>query len=265
MHILEDKYIYTSTAMCSNKDAFICPITHQIFKDPVIAFDGIFYERKAIEDWFKNNNISPTTRQIIDKTIISSILFNNLLKEYLEKNPEELKNQYVYEINEIIFNYYINKNDLIELKKYMSLYNNIVLSFFDETRLKNNGLAKILIDHQININNKNNYLLIHYICRFSTPEMIKYIIDKGVDLECTTAGGWKPIHLICRYSTPEMIKYIIDKGVDLESTNNKKMKPIDYLRRHSTPEMINYIECANKKMKPYQSMYILNNILNYIT
>ena len=47
--------------------------------------------------------------------------------------------------------------------------------------------------------------------------MIRYIIDKCVDLECATLQGWKPIHFICQYSTPEMIKYIIDKGVDLES------------------------------------------------
>jgi ankyrin repeat protein len=45
--------------------------------------------------------------------------------------------------------------------------------------------------------------------------MIKYIIDKGVDLECVDNDGWKPIHYICRYSTPKIIKYIIDKGVDV--------------------------------------------------
>ena len=47
--------------------------------------------------------------------------------------------------------------------------------------------------------------------------MIKYIIDKGVNLECSNNNGWRPIHFICRNSTPEMIKYIIDKGVNLVS------------------------------------------------
>ena len=39
--------------------------------------------------------------------------------------------------------------------------------------------------------------------------MIKYIVDKGVDLECEAFNKWKPIHFICEFSTPEMIKYII--------------------------------------------------------
>jgi ankyrin repeat protein len=71
--------------------------------------------------------------------------------------------------------------------------------------------------------------------------MIKYIIDKGVDLECTTNEGWKPIHFLCYKSTPEMIQYIIDKGVDLECTTNYGWKPIHYICRYSTPEMFKYI------------------------
>jgi ankyrin repeat protein len=123
---------------------------------------------------------------------------------------------------------------------------------------KNNDLVKILIDHQININNKNNLLLIHYICYNSTPEMIKYIIDKGVDLECPDIDEWNPIHYICRYSTPEMIQYIIDKGVNLECINKNRLKPIHLICRYSTPGMIQYIidkgvdlECTtNEGWKP---------------
>ena len=39
--------------------------------------------------------------------------------------------------------------------------------------------------------------------------MIKYIIDKGVDLECENKDKWIHIHYICRYFTPEMIKELI--------------------------------------------------------
>ena len=43
--------------------------------------------------------------------------------------------------------------------------------------------------------------------------MIRYIIDKGVDLECETDTKSKPIHIICKYSTPEMFQYMSDKGL----------------------------------------------------
>ncbi|KAA6371328.1 MAG: hypothetical protein EZS28_033145, partial [Streblomastix strix] len=44
-------------------EGFICPITQEIMVDPVIAEDGISYEREAIVDWLKVNKTSPITRQ----------------------------------------------------------------------------------------------------------------------------------------------------------------------------------------------------------
>ena len=44
-------------------DYFLCPITHDIMKDPVICIDGFTYERTAIEHWLENNQTSPITRQ----------------------------------------------------------------------------------------------------------------------------------------------------------------------------------------------------------
>jgi ankyrin repeat protein len=36
-----------------------------------------------------------------------------------------------------------------------------------------------------------------------------------IQLECEDVNGYRPIHYICEFSTPEMIKYIIDKGISL--------------------------------------------------
>ncbi|XP_055338095.1 WD repeat, SAM and U-box domain-containing protein 1-like [Paramacrobiotus metropolitanus] len=50
---------------------FLCPVTNEIMRDPVIALDGISYEKTALEAWFKKgNSTSPTTN-----TILSSQLF----------------------------------------------------------------------------------------------------------------------------------------------------------------------------------------------
>ena len=41
---------------------FICPITQEIMRDPVIALDGHSYERDAITQWFARGRIkSPLT------------------------------------------------------------------------------------------------------------------------------------------------------------------------------------------------------------
>lgn len=41
--------------------AFLCPITQEVLKDPVLAVDGHVYERAAIEQWFRWNSTSPMT------------------------------------------------------------------------------------------------------------------------------------------------------------------------------------------------------------
>ncbi len=41
----------------------ICPITWEIFRDPIIAKDGHVYEREAITTWILQNGTSPLTRE----------------------------------------------------------------------------------------------------------------------------------------------------------------------------------------------------------
>ena len=43
-------------------EPFICPITQELPVDPVIAEDGLTYERKDIEQWLGRSGTSPMTR-----------------------------------------------------------------------------------------------------------------------------------------------------------------------------------------------------------
>lgn len=104
---------------------------------------------------------------------------------------------------------------------------------------KNSTLITLLIDNNINLIFTNG-ALIHLICRYSKPNIIKHIIDKGSDLETNTSIGWRPIHFICKYSTSEMIKYIIDKGVNLEVESTTGVQPIHLIREYAQ-DMTKYI------------------------
>ena len=41
--------------------AMVCPITLEVFRDPVIAADGHSYERAALARWLSGHNTSPVT------------------------------------------------------------------------------------------------------------------------------------------------------------------------------------------------------------
>uniref|UniRef100_A0A6B2KZ06 RING-type E3 ubiquitin transferase n=1 Tax=Arcella intermedia TaxID=1963864 RepID=A0A6B2KZ06_9EUKA len=62
-------------------DEFICPITQEVMKDPVIAEDGHTYERANLMRWLQNNDTSPMTRGKINKDII---IPNRALKGQIE-------------------------------------------------------------------------------------------------------------------------------------------------------------------------------------
>ena len=61
----------TSRVFCSSLTAagvpkhFLCPITHEVFDDPVIYADGHTYSRCAIQTWLRRSEASPMTGKFI--------------------------------------------------------------------------------------------------------------------------------------------------------------------------------------------------------
>lgn len=63
---------------------FLCPITHEVMKDPVIACDGYSYERTAIWGWLQSGKLtSPMTNKILTNT---QLLPNHTLKMLIQRN-----------------------------------------------------------------------------------------------------------------------------------------------------------------------------------
>jgi len=52
---------------------FLCPITQDIMRDPVVAEDGHSYESSAILKWLSSHDTSPLTNQVCQS---SSLLFD---------------------------------------------------------------------------------------------------------------------------------------------------------------------------------------------
>ncbi|XP_032066923.1 WD repeat, SAM and U-box domain-containing protein 1 isoform X2 [Thamnophis elegans] len=71
-------------------DEFLCPITKELMKEPVIAADGYSYEKEAIENWIiKKRRSSPMTNLSLQRLVLTP---NRTLKmainRWLETHPE---------------------------------------------------------------------------------------------------------------------------------------------------------------------------------
>mmetsp|Transcript_6219 Transcript_6219/g.6815 ORF Transcript_6219/g.6815 Transcript_6219/m.6815 type:complete len:209 (+) Transcript_6219:98-724(+) len=68
-------------------DYFRCPISHEIISDPVVAADGISYERKEIATWLTHHNTSPLTNiPLLNKTLIPNVNLRQAIEEYANQN-----------------------------------------------------------------------------------------------------------------------------------------------------------------------------------
>lgn len=226
-----------------------CPITGQIFKDPVMAEDGYIYEKTAIKDWFRENNTSPLTNLEISKTLNKCYTFNAIVEEYLQFHPQERDKQYklstdhldnVQKIKSII-----NKKKFNKLLKYRKFdlgtfyETNQILTIID----CENKIIKHIIDNVLDIDakNYNGFGLLHLCAKYGKSDIILYLINKGVKLEEETNYGNRPIHIIAKYASSDVLKYIINKEVSLDCKNIFGCKPIHVICKYSTFEIIQFV------------------------
>ena len=65
-------------------DGFLCPITQDVMKEPVILADGHSYERAAIVDWLCRSNRSPLTNEVLSSNaLIENYALKSAITSYL--------------------------------------------------------------------------------------------------------------------------------------------------------------------------------------
>eukprot|EP01080_Neovahlkampfia_damariscottae_P008276 gene8276-101_t len=62
----------------------VCPITREIFVNPVIASDGFTYEKEAIENWMKRSLNSPMTRERMTSVLIQNKQLKMIISEIID-------------------------------------------------------------------------------------------------------------------------------------------------------------------------------------
>ncbi len=78
-------YQADAAAADSIPDEAHCPITQELFRDPVIAADGNTYERNAIAHWLEAHDTSPMTGAILANT---TLIPNLALRSLIGSHPE---------------------------------------------------------------------------------------------------------------------------------------------------------------------------------
>ena len=243
--------------MSDNVEDYKCPLTLDVFYEPVMAIDGYIYEKTAIVEWFKNNQISPITRKQISNTLIDSPFVKNSINKFLEKNPQYISERFniPFSSNIKLVCKYINNGDFLNLTgirefslKYL-MDNDILLKIFMDC--KNNDVIKFIINDFLKYSSisldyvdKFGASMLHYACKYSNSSIVSYLLDRGASISIQTYKTKRTaLHYTCKYNSQELIKILIDlstrQQLDIESAAG--WRAIHLLCKFSTIEMIRYI------------------------
>lgn len=67
------------------RDEFLCPITYELLREPVVALDGHTYEKSAIEKWLKSNHTSPRSGEIMEDSILPNTNLKKLIHDLINE------------------------------------------------------------------------------------------------------------------------------------------------------------------------------------
>ncbi len=69
------------------EETFLCPLGLEIMNDPVMTREGITYDRKNIENWLKDNDDCPLTKNKLNvNDLIKNIALKQAIDIYKRKN-----------------------------------------------------------------------------------------------------------------------------------------------------------------------------------
>lgn len=217
-----------------------CPLSHEIFFEPVIGPGGFTYERDLIEVWLEQKGKCPITHSKVKKwKLIPNISMKTLVNDVLENNPDLKDDVYLplYRF-EIVKNIMTegNYNKLKNYKKYK------LTKLFKRDQLRvlrkcDNDIIKHIIDHS-NEYEKGTYKAIHNICKYTNPEIIKHLVEKGVNLESTTKSLKRPIHYVCINQDLEAFNILVEKGVDIHCKDKDGFQSIHYAAREGKVDIL---------------------------
>ena len=79
-------------ALVATQMGFSCPISQEIFQDPVVAADGYSYERRSITEWLARNDTSPMTNdELTHKRLTPNRNLKSSIETWLELQHGEAR------------------------------------------------------------------------------------------------------------------------------------------------------------------------------
>lgn len=237
-----------------------CPITLTTFLSPKLMNDGFIYEKDVIKTYLKKRNISPMTRQPLEKESIAVPLINNIIEFADKKNLNVSKNK--YEKSKLFIDNIEKIYDALAKQKYEKLlqyeqfimdhsedysifcYKILNISPKDELLQQYKKAVIHILNNCTNIEFKcNNWSIVHYFAHCCNHvdliiELFHILKSKKIDINkynYPIQDYSTPIQMLIKNGTPERIKCALESGIDI---TKDLPKFIDLVMKYSNDDKL---------------------------
>jgi len=267
-----------------NETTIVCPITKQIFCDPVVADDGNVYEKDALFEWLKTNKSSPMTREPITDRVLPVILLRNMIEDFIVNNPELKQRQYIpvrefkkykeevygfiknNQFNELLNYHYYNYTDLIKLKIKINLNDKDkeVNSIYYIFKFCNDEKILMHLVDEMNYSTNETYKELHYcISLFCNEQFVLDCIKKHptyFSLTHYTSHKYNSLHMFAIRGFIGAINLLFEKYPDfnVNALTKKNYTALMFAIRHRHYDIVKLL--VDKKTD--MSIHVKN--YNYI-
>lgn len=170
---------------------FICPITLQVMKRPVIAMDGKMYDWWAIDNALKKINKSPLTREKMPRIYLSPECLVKTYKQFCKKHNIPL-----------LRDLSVGKLEQFPSLKSFNISNEEYITLLNSVQPSKDAL---------------NFLLC-FACAEGSIDKVKILLSHGAEVEF---ADYRSVRLAVRERRIVVLEYLISQGLKLDT--------IDYL------------------------------------
>jgi hypothetical protein len=225
--------------MDNNKiyDCLKCPLTNLYFHDPVLAEDGVIYERMAITHCVHEKFGSKTT--LVPVKLVKSIVdtIGNKLEDnkFLNKKPYFLfKKELIADLENEEYNNLLKYTEIV-LTDYFDVSNKVTIGFELLSACKSNDIIKHVINNSIDFDmfGPNNLKLIHNVSCVSNQVIFKFLVEnKNVVINEKDSRGNYPLHNVAKFFDKIDLIYDMFTDENLLMTDNYGLTVAHYLAKY---------------------------------
>ena len=175
------------------------------------------------------------------------------------KNKQKTQNKYYKIITAIESNYYgvvkslLNTEDFEEYIKIKNEENKT--SFYLTIHQRNEDLIELFLSKIELSHLPLSHIYLHKAIRMRNPELVKKLINMGVNVNATDDQGSSPFHILFAAFTKQLSRcaligdFLLEKGSSVNLFNNDNWAPIHIAARRASKECLLWIISSNKRLR----------------